>query len=230
MNESAISELSFARRLIAGSNARKTRLHDQSGQLVSPGRLLRNGTRAAVAWLNIKLRDKRAPLPWISYDAQRVLNGFLTKQCTVLEYGSGMSTFWYAQRAGHVISIESHRGWYDSVKTQLAVLGNTDLRLVEEREAYVAPQPAQNYDLIMIDGLWRDICAENAILHLAPGGIIYLDNSDREISPTDGNMAYGRGLLLDFAKKNGLPVRQFTDFAPGHIFVEQGLMIGGPAL
>lgn len=218
------------RRLITGSYACKTRLHDQSGQMVTVDRLLRNGTRAAKSWFDIKLFDKRAPLPWISYDAQRVIDDFLTRHMTVLEYGSGMATRWYAERAGKVTAIESHHGWYESVKQQLAGLANAEIRWADERDAYVAPLPERDYDLIIVDGLWRDACAEYATHHLAPGGMIYLDNSDREYTQTDGSIRHGRELLIAFAIKNGLPVRKFTDFVPGNIAITQGLMIGGPAL
>lgn len=222
--------MSLLRKVIAGSLACKTRLHDESGQIISLDRLLRNGGKAASSWLMVKLFDKRAPLPWISHDAQAVIERFLSREKTVLEFGSGMSTAWYARHAGQVVAIESDPAWFASVSKQLAGLGNVELRRFEDRDRYISPQPERSYDLIVVDGLWRDDCAEFAISHLARGGIVYLDNSDRGENPVDGNIARGRALMIDHAKKHSLPIRRFTDFVPGHLGATQGLMIGGPAV
>jgi predicted O-methyltransferase YrrM len=33
-----------------------------------------------------------------------------------------------------------------------------------------------NFDIVVIDGLWRDQCTEKALQHLKPGGYLIIDN------------------------------------------------------
>jgi len=211
--------LSAWTRLFAGSPNNKSRLHDQLGALVSTSRLVRNGPRALVSGLARLLADYRPERPWISYDAQAVLAGHLSPASRVLEFGSGMSTLWYARHAGQVVSLEHDRQWYELIAHRLERFGNVKYRDIEDTETYLAQTPDEAFDLIMIDGRARLICTLFAMTHLAPGGIIYLDNCDKHPEP--------RRLLLDFAQKLGLRVREFTDFAPTQLFVQRGLMVGG---
>jgi hypothetical protein len=215
---------------VAGAEQRKTRLHDELGRRVPLSRLLRNGPRAALTGVLRLALGRRPPIPWISYDAQRLLARFLTRESEVLEFGSGMSTLWYARKAGHVTSIEDSRDWYAGMERRLGGLGNVDYHFAGHPAAYVSEAPDKLYDLIMIDGSWRDRCAEFAIAHLKPGGTIYLDNSDKGADPRNtGDTPRARRLLLEFAATHGLPSREFTDFAPTQLFVQRGLMVGPPA-
>ena len=44
-----------------------------------------------------------------------------------------------------------------------------------------------------------------------------------------GDIPQARAFLLEFAANEGLPAREFTDFAPTQLFVQRGLMVGGAA-
>ena len=214
------------RKIYAGSVTRKTRFHDELGALVSLGRLLRNGPRAALTGVARVLFDWRQELPWISYDARAELERVLTSHSKVLEFGSGMSTMWYSRHTGSVVSIEDYRPWFDLVSPRVAKLGNVDYRFAANRAEYVGLAPAQQYDLIMIDGSFREDCARFAIEHLAENGVIYLDNSDKGLDGKTGNVPEARRILLAFAAEKGLPTYEFTDFAPTQLHVQRGLWIG----
>lgn len=219
--------LSLWRKFVSGANTRKTRLHDEHGRLAPLGRIIRNMPRAVftgIARVTVGIRPAR---PWISYDAQEVLAHFLKPSSRVVEFGSGMSTLWYARRAAHIISIEDNRSWFESIRDQLSKQGNVDYRFVESRTDYVGCVPAETFDLIMIDGSWRDECARFAVNHLAAEGMIYLDNSDMGPGALTGDIPAARKLLLTYASELGLPVREFVDFAPTQFHVQRGLMIGG---
>jgi len=218
------------RKLIAGAQHRKTRLHDEHGRLVSLSRALRNGPRAVATGLGRVVFGFRPELPWISYDAQAVLSRFLTRDSQVLEFGSGMSTLWYGRKAGRVVSVEDHQEWYDIVAPRLQAMGNVDYRFASSPEAYPAMGGDDLYDLSMIDGSWRHRCAEFAVTHLKPGGVIYLDNCDKGVdAQRTGDVPQAVRTLMEFAEREGLPTREFTDFAPTQLFVQRGLMIGPPA-
>ncbi|MGI8943013.1 MAG: class I SAM-dependent methyltransferase [Qipengyuania sp.] len=216
------------RKLVAGSESRPTRLHDALGQRASISRVFRNLPRAfasgalRVAWGRLPER------PWISYDAQRHIAAFLASRpgARVLEFGSGQSTRWYAERCAHLVSVESNSEWHARISRQLSGLSHVDYRAAPEREAFASPELDGLYDLVMIDGPWRDACVDTALRVLAPGGIIYLDNSDKADNPSEGDVPAARCEFIAFAEREGLPWREFSDFAPAQFFVQRGLMVG----
>jgi hypothetical protein len=217
-------------KLISGSTTRRTRLHDERGNLVPVSRALRNGPRALASALVVRMLGKRSLQPWISYDAQKQIAAFLTPRSRVLEYGSGMSTVWYAQHAGEVVSIEDFAPWFDQVGAIIAErgVGNVRYRIAAEVADYTMPTEEERgagFDLIMIDGSARDRCVAAALPLLRAGGMIYLDNSDKSACPVSGDVPAARQLLLDFARADGADVTKFTDFAPTQLFVQEGLMI-----
>ena len=226
------ARLTLSKKIIAGSIATKSRLHDQYGERVPLSRLARNGPRAVVTGLGRVLLGHRPVQPWISYDAQRLLARHLNTASRVLEFGSGMSTDWYAQHAQQVVSIEDFRPWYDSVSGILARRGRSNVRyeFAAYRAAYteLARRDCEGgFDLIMIDGSWRDECADVAIDLIRPGGIIYLDNADKcQLPLTEtGNIPEARRKLLAFAQSRGAQIAWFTDFAPTQFFVQTGLAV-----
>ena len=208
-----------------GHGRGQPRYRDQLGRRVPLWRLLGNGPRAILTGLSRKLLDKRPERPWISYDAADAIGRHLKETSSVLEFGSGMSTAWYAARAGYVLSIEGDAEWFAEVSSRLATLENAELRLCESREAYLAIEDGRQFDLIMIDGAWRDDCARLATQHLAPGGVIYCDNVDKR-GGTSGDLTEACRLLIAFAEERSLPWTEITDFAPTQFFVERALWVG----
>ena len=102
----------------ANDNA-KSRLHDRHGQIVSFRRVVKNFPRSLFCY-PIKLFDSFVAHPWISYDATRVLERMLVERpCDVLEFGSGMSTLWFAQRVKRLCSIEHDSKWFKDIKSRL---------------------------------------------------------------------------------------------------------------
>jgi predicted O-methyltransferase YrrM len=222
------------RKVVAAGEHRRSRLHDELGELVSLSRLLRNGPRALATGLGRRLLGYRSVRPWNSYDAQQVFAKHLGPTSRVLEFGSGMSTVWYARRAGEVVSIEDWEPWYRKVGDLLARegLSNVRYRFASNPDEYVRPtreEAGEGFDFIMVDGSLRDRCVENTLGLLRPGGIIYLDNADKGVDIGTGDIPRARQLLIDFATARGADVRSFTDFAPTQLFAEQGLLVRLPS-
>lgn len=221
-------------KLIAGDGRRKTRLHDELGERVTAGRLLRNGPRAVLTGAARLLLDARPALPWISYDAQGVIAGRLTPNSRVLEFGSGMSTLWYAAHAGEVVAIEDHRPWFDKVGDLIAGRGlrNVRYRFAADPGSYADvrdDERGDGFDLVMVDGSVREDCLRAGLPLLRPGGMAYLDNSDKGAGGAPGDVPAARRLLLRFAAERGGVVQHFTDFAPTQLFVQQGTLVTLPA-
>src|SRR5690349_10957027 len=98
------------RSLLTGSEVplRKTRFHDEKGNLVSFPYLVTHGPLALLSLINLKLFGVRAEKPWLSYAAINEIDQFLTPEKTVLEFGSGMSTIWFAKKSNQVYSVENY--------------------------------------------------------------------------------------------------------------------------
>lgn len=223
---------SILSRLLAGSESRKTRLHDEKRNLVGAGRLVAHAPLALVTGCLRLAIGYRPELPWISYSAIAVLKANLTKSSRVLEFGSGMSTIWYAKRAGNVYSVEDYKPWFDKVNE---IIKRRGLRNIHYQFANAAPRYSSfmandqtGFDLVMVDGSHRSACIDNAARLIRPGGILYLDNSDKDSGSGGGDMRLAEELALRLASETGARVTYFTDFAPTQLFVQQGLMVELP--
>lgn len=216
--------------LITGGGTRKTRLHDEQGNMIPASRALRHGPRAFVTAVARRAFNYRSVQPWISYDAQAVIDAHLTKASRVLEFGSGMSTVWYAERAGDVVSTEDYEPWFDQVNAIIAARSIANIhykfaRNADEYTSFTDEERGDGFDLIMVDGSVRDLCIRRSLDLLRPRGMLYLDNSDMGSLGATGDIPAGRALILDHARTNGASVRFFTDFAPTQMHVQQGLMM-----
>ena len=212
-------------KLIAGAPNRRTRFHDATGTRVSLSRLVRNGSRGLGGAILRVLLGYRPQVPWISYDAQALLGRHLTPASRVLEFGSGMSTLWFADRAGAVVSVEHHAEWYAKVKAMLPQDAAIDYRLATDPAAYCAVADEPGFDLVLVDGRFRDQCVATGLKVLRPGGILYLDNSDHALDDYDGDVPRAVELIEDAARKTGWQLQRFTDFAPTMFFAQAGLLL-----
>lgn len=196
--------------------------------MVPAGCLASSMPRALVSGAARLLAGHLPPRPWISYAAQARIARFCAgRRVRMLEFGSGKSTRWYADRAASLVSVENDPAWHRLVAPEIAGLAHVDYRLASNEADYSRPDVDGPIDLVMIDGAWRDRCAEFALARLAPGGMIYLDNSDKGADADCGDVPRARRLLIDHAEAHGLPWREFTDFAPAQFFAQRGLMVGG---
>lgn len=120
------------------------------------------------------------PIPWITYPCIDFLTQFDFSGKTVFEYGGGYSTLFWSKRASKIVSVESDKAWYDFIKPKMPA--NCELLYSPDEPQTYAGQIGQyqKFDVIVIDGPGptRPVCAQIAARHLAPGGMVILDNSD----------------------------------------------------
>jgi hypothetical protein len=185
-------------------------------------------------WIYSNLDAFGSPLkgrvPWVAYESKEWIDEFFSRnrnqELIVFEWGSGVSTLYFSQKASRVISIEHDVAWFplvNSILQQEKILNCTYL-LVEPQSfsgSFADPSdpksyksheygntsfneyvksidfyPNQYFDVIFIDGRARPSCLMHALSKVKPGGIIILDNSDRDY------YSQGKELLNDFAKIN----------------------------
>lgn len=216
---------SFWTRVIAGAPTRPTRFHDQDGKAVPFGRILRNGPHALYTAIVRVLTGSLPKMPWLAYDAHPILAAHLTPQSSVLEFGSGMSTKWLAERCGKVMSFEDVPDWYERVRSELPAGDKFRFILGLNPADYTAVPEGEEFDLILVDGRWRDTCVEVGLKHLRSGGILYLDNTDKLPDDHVGDMPRAVAMMKDAAKTNGWQLTEITDFAPGLFFVQSALLL-----
>lgn len=140
--------------------------------------------------------ERRNPdKPWLCPSSVRFCDQNLTRSMIGLEFGSGRSTAWFAEKLGRMVSVEHHPVWYKRVKARLVSrdLTNVDYRLVlldhpettPERPEYatvpgyvaVADEfPDESLDLVVVDGHYRTNCIRRCLGKLRPGGLLLVDD------------------------------------------------------
>jgi predicted O-methyltransferase YrrM len=220
--------MGLVQKVIAGGPKAKSRLHSLDGDLLDLAGL-RYLPRAVLSTLGRKLFGHRPGVPWLGYRAIRYLDGLLQADWQMIEFGSGMSTVWFAKRVNHVYSIEDYAPWYEKVKVIFDKFGvnNVTYKLLTESDYANADFVSdQSMDFVLVDGSQRDACMRTALKKIKPGGWIYLDNADQEAN--DRKIA--RRLLLDQVQARGGSYQYFVDFAPTYVIVTKGLLaqVGEP--
>lgn len=134
---------------------------------------------------NLNLKSIIVPKPWIVESAVQVLQEYLEQhpQATLLEFGTGCSTAFFAQFKINQISIEHDPRWHSQVQHYLNQNNLTwvNLKLIKGSyyEACLDLQ-SNSVDLILVDGQHRLKCLEYGARILKSGGIIMLDDSQHE--------------------------------------------------
>lgn len=210
---------------MTGGKSHKTRFHDEKGNRLDwkgfiylPHCLLTTILRLTIGY--------RPILPWISYRAIKVLDELIQSDWKMLEWGSGMSTLWFAERVGHLTTIEDNNFWYDKVISTLKKVSNVDYRFLTGNSYFNLEQFAEHeFDFILIDGSQRGNCAKHAVRKIKPGGYIYLDNSDKHSTEEGGDIRVAEEILLQAVNERGGEVKYFVDLVPTYLAVNQGMLI-----
>jgi len=134
--------------------------------------------------------QKTSPdFPWLTRAANEILSSYLQDSDIGVEFGSGRSTIWFAKRIRHLTSVEDHEGWYRKVGKLLEShdLQNVDYRFIprnkQDDDAADADYvkildefDADSVDFVLVDGIYRDFCALEALRVIRPSGVLIIDN------------------------------------------------------
>ena len=187
-----LSHNALQRRKELGLDALQQRLVRVIGEAVAQPSGSRETARKVFHWTPRYLLDRGRLMlyerthpnsPWLTPTAVKILDQRLKPQHRGLEWGSGRSTLWFAQRVSALVSVEHNPYWHQWVASLLTkrTLSNVDLRMYPEEPAYLAAAealPPESMDFCLVDGFARDRCALNAVRVLKPGGLLILDNSN----------------------------------------------------
>lgn len=120
------------------------------------------------------LDEKGIQMPWYTRSCLEWLVTLPLGTMLVFEYGCGESSKWFTENCDLSFGVDSNSEW-------LPKLSGYDLSTTKEEylsaiEQYVTPE---GFDLIIIDGDYRDDCTEHALKHLKKGGYLICDNFEQ---------------------------------------------------
>jgi len=123
-------------------------------------------------------------LPWLNRYALIELLKLDIKHWRVFEWGSGSSTLWWQDQVKEIISIEHNYIFYNMIKREIKE--NCTLYYRKLIRGKVCPyvygihKPEGQFDCVIIDGRNRVHCIQQIEDKVKDGGLIILDNSERE--------------------------------------------------
>jgi hypothetical protein len=154
------------------------------------------------------VKNNGEPLPWYTYPSIDFLKNRSYVGKSVLEFGAGQSTLWWAKRAKHVVALEGDKAWYGAIVKSMPPNAEMHLVSIESPEACVRDvenvlaNSETRFDVIIIDGLYRFEMTPFAKRLMAEDGMIVCDNAE----------GYG---FYDAFKDSGLCRVDFFGHAPG---------------
>lgn len=195
--------MNLVTRLLRADDARKTRLHTGNGRIcLHPIEISR-----ALATTTIRIAfGHYARLPWLVYSATSCIAP-LVQGKRVFEFGSGMSTLWFADRAREVVSVDDNREWAKRVVNSTRGMSHARLIYAETKSDYLRAIEAAGgkFDVILIDGSHRMECVHIVRSYLNTNGMVIVDNTD-----VDPELA--QAIRKTFADSQ---LRFFLGWAPG---------------
>jgi predicted O-methyltransferase YrrM len=147
----------------------------------------------------MEIRD----VPWVTDGANHFLFRMIEagKINSVLEFGSGASTVFFAKMGLTVVSIEHDPEWYNQVTKKLQ-RGSQNSKVTR----HLLPRPyhkvcdslaSEKFDLVLVDGRDRVRCVEESRSLVKPGGHLMLDNDERSyVYALDCGLSYARAHSL----------------------------------
>jgi hypothetical protein len=125
------------------------------------------------------------PIPWYTYPSIDFLADRDYENKTILEFGGGQSTLWWAKKAKAVVTFEGNRDWYGKINVGMPANVELHYAAVTSKDACISQiteilstKPDSHYDVIVIDGLWRGDLIDLSCKLMATNGIIICDDSD----------------------------------------------------
>ncbi|MEX0853081.1 MAG: hypothetical protein WD036_07345 [Bauldia sp.] len=125
------------------------------------------------------------PLPWYSYPCIHLLMHRDFAGRSVLEFGGGQSTLWWAARAERVVTFEGDVAWHARLakvmpeNVELHLISSADrVTCLAEVTRVLDRLPRPSFDVAVIDGDFREDVFEPAIRHLSEDGALICDDAE----------------------------------------------------
>lgn len=117
------------------------------------------------------LDDNGITMPWYTRPCLEWLDTIDLTGKKVFEFGCGDSTKWYKSRGAITYGVDHLSMWLPKAHGYTLADNTADyIRGIDWKT---------EYDFIIIDGLYRDDCTEDALKHLKGGGYLICDNFEQ---------------------------------------------------
>jgi len=220
----------FIQRVWGASEARSSRFHDENNRFMGLDQF-RHLPQSFGMKVATRLFGRHPRQPWWPYPAVRAISALVRPDWKVLEFGSGRSTVWLAQRCAEVVSIESTPVWAAFVQKQVEGCSGEVRVIQRDLESYADTSDFADasFDFCVIDGLVRFRCFENALRVVRPGGYIYLDDSDSDkdalVYRHEGRERVVQQMMCQAAADTGSELREYRGLIVGEVFAGEGLLM-----
>lgn len=131
-------------------------------------------------------RDPKTGLifPWYTWPCLEWLDSLDLSGKRVFEYGIGDSTLWYRAKGAISDGVDSDFSWASKFGVSYAV--NSDYI---QSAAIPKPGNFNLFDIVVIDGMYRDQCTKYALRALKSGGYLIIDNYHQpSVEPNDWHL------------------------------------------
>lgn len=109
-------------------------------------------------------------MPWYTRPCLEWLKTIDLKGKKIFEYGVGYSTKWYESMGAIVWGVDDNKEWADKMNVSHQTNKHNYLQTI------TCFPKNYKFDIICIDGVFRDECAFYALGHIKKGGYIIIDN------------------------------------------------------
>jgi hypothetical protein len=135
--------------------------------------------------------------PFLAPAAVRFLDRNLARDGAGLEWGSGRSTAWFAQRLATLVTVEHDPAWRSRVEASLErrSVHNVDIRViplehpeseptvpvydpVPQYVSFVEEFPDEHFSFVEVDGHYRQACVRAGLGKLKRGGLLLVDDTN----------------------------------------------------
>lgn len=106
--------------------------------------------------------------PWYTKPCLEWLISLDLKGKRIWEYGVGDSTLWYREKGAYCVGVDNDMDWCLKVAGAFCIPHYPEY-CEKIRHGGV-------FDIVCIDGVWRDECTEHALNALKEGGYLIIDN------------------------------------------------------
>ena len=173
--------MGILRRIVAGNDARKTRLHTEQNELIPLGPAAQDVFGGVLLKLKTKMGGARPIVPWWPTRVIPLIEAYLKPDMDAIEFGSGSSSIWIARRVRSLLSVDDNPAWVKTTTGRLAAngLANASVKLATGPE-YWSVGAGGTYDFAVVDGSWRWRCIEDVLPRMRSGGLLYFDNADAD--------------------------------------------------
>jgi hypothetical protein len=137
--------------------------------------------------MEIAYQHRYPEYPWLTKAANTMMESLLNRDDVGLEFGSGRSTIWFAKKVKFLTSIEHNSQWFAKVTAIIQKEKIENVRYILAPETNMLGETLEylavfndfnieSVDFVLVDGIYRDICACSSAQYIKPGGIIIIDN------------------------------------------------------